>query len=54
MDQLSQTFDVSSLVVAYAIAGRVDLDLTNDPLGTDKEGNPIFLKCLISQKFPRY
>ena len=32
------------LVVAYAIAGRVDLDLTNDPLGTDKEGNPIFLK----------
>ena len=34
------------LVVAYAIAGRVDLDLTNDPLGTDKDGNPVFLKNL--------
>ncbi|MFV0415299.1 MAG: aconitate hydratase AcnA, partial [Chthoniobacterales bacterium] len=32
------------LVVAYAIAGRVDLDLTNDPLGTDKNGNPVYLK----------
>ena len=25
------------LVVAYAIAGTVDIDLTNDPLGTDRE-----------------
>ncbi len=32
------------LVVAYALAGRVDLDLTNDPLGTDTDGNPVFLK----------
>ncbi|MFV0338509.1 MAG: aconitate hydratase AcnA [Chthoniobacterales bacterium] len=32
------------LVVAYAIAGRVDIDLTNDPLGSDKDGNPVFLK----------
>ena len=32
------------LVVAYAIAGRVDLDLTREPLGTDKEGNPVFLR----------
>jgi aconitate hydratase len=32
------------LVVAYAIAGRIDLDLEKDPLGTDKEGNPVFLR----------
>lgn len=34
------------LVVAYAIAGRVDLDLTNDPLGQDKDGNDVYLKDL--------
>ena len=32
------------LVVAYAIAGRVNLDLANDPLGTDKDGNLVYLK----------
>ena len=32
------------LVVAYALAGTVDLDLTNRPLGLDKKGNPVFLK----------
>ncbi len=32
------------LVVAYALAGRIDLDLTKDPLGTDKEGRPVFLR----------
>lgn len=31
------------LVVAYALAGTVDIDLINDPLGTDKSGNPVFL-----------
>ena len=31
------------LVVAYALAGRVDLDLTTEPLGNDAEGNPVFL-----------
>ncbi|MBB5319631.1 aconitate hydratase AcnA [Marinobacter oulmenensis] len=31
------------LVVAYALAGNVRLDLTKDPLGTDKEGNPVYL-----------
>ena len=31
------------LVVAYALAGRVDLDLTKDPLGTDTNGDPVFL-----------
>jgi aconitate hydratase len=34
------------LVVAYALAGRVDLDLANDPLGADRDGNPVFLKDL--------
>jgi aconitate hydratase len=34
------------LVVAYALAGRVDLDLTNDPLGEDNEGRPVYLKDL--------
>lgn len=32
------------LVVAYAIAGRVDLDLANDPIGNDKDGNIVYLK----------
>lgn len=32
------------LVVAYALAGRVDLDLSADPLGTDTHGKPVFLK----------
>lgn len=31
------------LVVAYALAGRVDLDLTTEPLGTDTNGDPVFL-----------
>lgn len=34
------------LVVAYALAGRVDIDLTTEPLGSDKDGNPVFLKDL--------
>ena len=32
------------LVVAYAIAGTVDIDLTRDPLGRDPDGNPVFLR----------
>jgi aconitate hydratase len=32
------------LVVAYAIAGRMDIDLVNEPLGEDPDGNPIYLK----------
>ena len=32
------------LVVAYALAGSLDVDLTNEPLGEDREGNPVFLK----------
>ncbi len=32
------------LVVAYALAGRVDLDLTAEPIGVDEEGNAVFLR----------
>jgi len=32
------------LVVAYALAGRLDIDLTTDSLGTGHDGNPVFLK----------
>ncbi len=32
------------LVVAYAIAGRADVDLTKEPIGTDKDGKPVMLK----------
>jgi aconitate hydratase len=32
------------LVVAYALAGTIDIDLLNDPLGTDKDGRPVYLK----------
>ncbi|MEP1613500.1 MAG: aconitate hydratase AcnA [Roseobacter sp.] len=34
------------LVVAYALAGTLDIDLTKDPLGTDQNGNDVFLKDL--------
>jgi aconitate hydratase len=32
------------LVVAYAIAGDINIDLTNDPIGTSKDGKPVYLK----------
>lgn len=32
------------LVVAYALAGTVDMDLNKDPLGKDKDGNEVYLK----------
>jgi aconitate hydratase len=31
------------LVVAFALAGRVDIDLTTEPLGTGSDGRPVFL-----------
>ena len=34
------------LVVAYALAGTVDIDLINEPLGTDKNNQPVYLKDL--------
>ncbi|HAT37821.1 MAG TPA: aconitate hydratase, partial [Gemmatimonadetes bacterium] len=32
------------LVVAYALAGRIDLDLESEPLGTDSDGQPVYLR----------
>jgi aconitate hydratase len=32
------------LVVAYALAGSMDVDLYHDPLGNDSQGNPVYLK----------
>jgi aconitate hydratase len=34
------------LVVAYALAGRMDIDLFSEPLGTDPQGKPVFLRDL--------
>jgi aconitate hydratase A / 2-methylisocitrate dehydratase len=34
------------LVVAYALAGRVDFDFQSEPLGTGKSGKPVYLKDL--------
>ena len=34
------------LVVAFALAGRVDIDFQTEPLGTDRSGKPVFLKDL--------
>ena len=31
------------LVVAYALAGSMDIDITRDPLGNDPDGNPVYL-----------
>jgi aconitate hydratase len=32
------------LVVAYALAGRVDIDLSREPVGTSRNGRPVFLQ----------
>jgi aconitate hydratase len=32
------------LVVAYALAGRMDMDLYNEPLGSDSQGKPVYLR----------
>ncbi len=34
------------LVVAFALAGRVDIDMTAEPLGQDKDGNDVYLRDL--------
>jgi aconitate hydratase len=34
------------LVVAYALAGRIDFDFENEPLGDDQEGNHVYLRDL--------
>ena len=32
------------LVVAFALAGRIDMDMENDPLGKDSRGRPVYLR----------
>ena len=45
--QIKSNFLMSPpLVVAFAIAGRVDIDMGTEPLATDKDGNPVYLKDL--------
>jgi len=34
------------LVVAFALAGRIDIDLASEPLGTDSDGKPVYLRNL--------
>ena len=34
------------LVVAYALAGRMDIDLASEPLGEDNDGEPVYLRDL--------
>jgi aconitate hydratase A / 2-methylisocitrate dehydratase len=34
------------LVVAYALAGRMDIDLVEEPLGQDRDGNDVYLRDL--------
>jgi aconitate hydratase len=34
------------LVVAYALAGRMDIDLVNEPVGQDEDGNDVYLRDL--------
>ncbi len=34
------------LVVAFALAGRIDIDLTSEPIGTDAQGNEVYLRDL--------
>ena len=34
------------LVVAYALAGTIDIDLTTEPIGHDADGNPVLLSDL--------
>ena len=42
--QVKMNFLMSPLlVVAYAIAGRMDIDMNNEPLGVDADGNPVYL-----------
>lgn len=38
------------LVVAYALAGSVDIDLENEALGIDRDGNPVTLRDLWPSK----
>jgi aconitate hydratase len=54
--QVRMSFLMSpALVVAYALAGTVDVDLTTEPLGRDGEGAPVYLQDLwpLSEEMAR-
>lgn len=38
------------LVVAFALAGRIDIDLETEPIGLDKNGRPVYFKELLPTK----
>jgi len=38
------------LVVAYALAGRINIDFENEPLGYDPNGNPVYLKDIYPKR----
>lgn len=38
------------LVVAYALAGRCDIDFNTEPIGKDKDGNDVFLKDIWAMR----
>ncbi len=40
------------LVVAFALAGTVDVDLTKDPVGHDPNGRPVYLRDLWPTTLP--
>ncbi len=43
--QIKMNFLMSPLlVVAYALAGRMDIDMQSEPLGVDQQGKPVFLR----------
>ncbi len=38
------------LVIAYALAGTIDIDITSDPIGKDRDGNDVFLRDIWPTK----
>ena len=38
------------LVVAYALAGRLDIDITTEPLGSGKDGKPVYLQGHLAER----
>ncbi len=38
------------LVVAYALAGNMNIDLTREPLGQGKNGEPVYLKDISAER----
>lgn len=38
------------LVVAFALAGKIDIDLESEPIGKDKNGSPVFFRDILPTK----